>query len=563
MNSDLEVTVFAGDGHPDENQILLALERELPNEGLAEIEKHLGECWSCRARSEEMRRGILAFVEYRENRYLTSLAGPPNEFRNFAGELRKVIAESDSGGVAKRLRETFSALLTLPTMVRWSAAVAVVTAIALFWTQVLFNPVAVSANELLARAIAAQSPGAPAKGQVGKRKTIRQKVQIRKGGRIVVRDFEWTAGEPVRHARWEMAEDVDRWNSPLTAEGFAEWRDSLAAKGDKVEGERNALKLTTIAETGLVKKASIVVRSTDFHPVEQHIVFADEQALDFLELRFEVADEVAPAVPEQSGDASLASQGRRAKSQVNLDELELAVRYALFTQKLDLGEDLSITRTGNEVTVGGTASSKERTDAIVSLLGRMDRVRVKVTSPEATNAPKASGSKAKEASVASASPLGGELLATEFPSSSERTYFVDAWLSASDKALTHAWALKRLAERYTEKEESRLTPESADKLREMLQTHLQAVGQANADVDSLLKLLPHSSDAPDVAPADLRTGILLLFRQVHEQDSLIAKLVAGTPAAGDDLASASKKLRASHRAVQESTTRLRDLLEAR
>jgi hypothetical protein len=108
-----------------------------------------------------------------------------------------------------------------------------------------------------------------------------------------------------------------------------------------------------------------------------------------------------------------------------------------------------------------------------------------------------------------------------------------------------------------------LTPESVDKLREMLQTHLQAVGQANADVDSLLKLLPHSSDAPDVAPADLRTGILLLFRQVQEQDSLVAKLVAGTPAAGDDLASASQKLRASHRAVQELTTRLRDLLEAR
>jgi hypothetical protein len=187
-----------------------------------------------------------------------------------------------------------------------------------------------------------------------------------------------------------------------------------------------------------------------------------------------------------------------------------------------------------------------------------------VTSPEVTNASHASaGSKAKEASVTSTSPLGGELLAKEFPSSSERTYFVDAWIAASDKALSHAWALKRLAERYTEKEESRLTPESVDKLREMLQTHLQAVGQANADVDSLLKLLPHSADAPEVAPVDLRTGILLLFRQVQQQDSLVAKLVAGTPAGGDNLASASQKLRVSHRAVQELTTRLRDLLEAR
>ena len=562
MNSETKPATRV-DGHPDENDLLLALERELPPEEIEEIEKHLGGCWSCRARFEEMQRGILVFVEYREDRYLPLLESPPNAFGSFPGQLRSVI-DDDSSGVVTVFRKAFTMLLAVPASVRWSAAVALITAIGLLWSQVLFNPTVVSASELLARAIAAQSPSAPAKGVVGKRKTIRQKVQIRNGGRTVVRDFEWTAGEPVRHARWEMAEDVDRWNSPLTAEGFAEWRDSLAAKDDKVERDRDALKLTTIAETGLVRKASIVVRATDFHPMEQHIVFADERALDFFELGFEVADEVAPAVPEESGDTSLASQGRRAKSPVNLDEVELAVRYSLFTQKLDLGEDLSITRTGNEVIVGGTVSSKERTDAIVSLLGKMDGVRVKVTSPEVANASHASaGSKAKEASVALTSPLGGELLAKEFPSSSERTYFVDAWLAASDKALSHAWALKRLAERYTEKEESRLTSESVDKLREMLQTHLQAVGQANADVDSLLKLLPHSADAPEVAPVDLRTGILLLFRQVQEQDSLVAKLVAGTPAGGDNLASASQKLRVSHRAVQELTTRLRDLLEAR
>jgi hypothetical protein len=562
MNSETKPATRV-DGHPDENDLLLALERELPPEEIEEIERHLGGCWSCRARFQEMQRGILVFVEYREDRYLPSLGSPPNAFRSFPGQLRSVIGD-DSSGVVTALRKAIATLLAVPASVRWSAAVALITAIGLFWSQVLFNPAIVSANELLARAIAAQSPNAPAKGEAGKRKTIRQKVQIRNGGRTVVRDFQWTAGELVRQARWEMAEDLDRWNSPLTAEGFAEWRDSLAAKDDKVERDRDALKLTTITETGLFKKASIVVRATDFHPVEQHIVFADDQALDFFELGFEVVDEVAPAAPRESGDTSLASQGRRANSPVNLDELELAVRYSLFTQKLDLGEDLSITRTGNEVTVGGTASSKERTEAIASLLGKMDRVRVKVTYPEATNASQASaGSKAKETSVASTSPLGGELLAKEFPSSSERTYFVDAWLAASDKALSHAWALKRLAERYTEKEESRLTPESVDKLREMLQTHLQAVGQANADVDSLLKLLPHSLDAPDVAPADLRTGILLLFSQVREQDSLVAKLVAGTPAAGDDLRSASQNLRASHRAVQELTTRLRDLLEAR
>ena len=562
MNSEKKPPTLV-DGHPEENELFLALERELPPEEIEEIEKHLGGCWSCRARFEEMQRGVLVFVEYRENRYLPSVDRPPNAFGRFPARLRSVIDEGSSG-VVGGLRKVFASLLALPASVRWSTAIALVTAIALFSSQVLFSPTVVSANELLARAMAAQSAAPPAKGASGKRKTIRQKVRIQNAGRTVVRDFEWVTGEPVRHARWELNEGLDRWDSPLTAEGFADWRDSLATKNDKVERGPDALQLTTTTDKGPIKRASIVVRALDFHPLEQHIVFADEQALDFFEMGFEVADEVAPTTPEVSDDRAQAKQGSKAKASVNLDEVELAVRYSLFTHKLDLGEDLSITRTGNEVTVGGTASSKERTDAIVSLLGKMDSVRVKVNSPEVTSASHVSaGSKVKEASAGSTSPLGEELLAKEFPSSSERTYFVDAWLAASDKALSHAWALKRLAERYTEKEERRLAPESVDKLREMLQTHLQAVGQANADVDSLLKLLPHSADAPEVAPVDLRTGILLLFRQVQQQDSLVAKLVAGTPAGGDNLASASQKLRVSHRAVQELTTRLRDLLEAR
>ncbi len=79
MNTETEKTSFGAEGHPDENQLLLALERELSPEETAQVEKHLGNCWSCRARSSEMQSGILAFVEYREKRYLPSLEPPPHE----------------------------------------------------------------------------------------------------------------------------------------------------------------------------------------------------------------------------------------------------------------------------------------------------------------------------------------------------------------------------------------------------------------------------------------------------------------------------------------------------
>ena len=63
MNTETEKISFGTDGHPDENQLLLALERELSLEETAQVEQHLGNCWSCRARSSEMQSGILAFVE--------------------------------------------------------------------------------------------------------------------------------------------------------------------------------------------------------------------------------------------------------------------------------------------------------------------------------------------------------------------------------------------------------------------------------------------------------------------------------------------------------------------
>jgi predicted anti-sigma-YlaC factor YlaD len=69
MNTDMDSPgLFAADGHPDENQLLLALEKELSPDEAARVEQHLGQCWSCRARFDEMERGILSFVEYRERR---------------------------------------------------------------------------------------------------------------------------------------------------------------------------------------------------------------------------------------------------------------------------------------------------------------------------------------------------------------------------------------------------------------------------------------------------------------------------------------------------------------
>src|SRR3569833_629617 len=99
MNSDLDSpSLFAADAHPTENQLLLALERELSSDEAAQIERHLGKCWSCRARSEEMQRGILAFVENRKRRYLPLLPELPQNDPNFPKQLRDAACQHNSPG---------------------------------------------------------------------------------------------------------------------------------------------------------------------------------------------------------------------------------------------------------------------------------------------------------------------------------------------------------------------------------------------------------------------------------------------------------------------------------
>src|SRR5580704_11939442 len=158
MNTETGKTAFSADGHPDENQLLLALERELSHEETAKVEQHLGNCWSCRARSSEIQSGILAFVEYREKRYLPSLEPPPHDFRGFQGALARVAAEGKPDGLAVRIWRSIRRFVTSSTQMKWVSATAAIMVVVIFWTQVLLNPSAVSASEFLARATAAQNP---------------------------------------------------------------------------------------------------------------------------------------------------------------------------------------------------------------------------------------------------------------------------------------------------------------------------------------------------------------------------------------------------------------------
>jgi hypothetical protein len=550
MNTETEKTSFGADGHPDENRLLLALERELSSEETAQVEQHLGNCWSCRARSSEMQSGILVFVEYREKRYLPSLEPPPHSYHNFPGQLRRIADERMPFGLSVRIWRSVRRFFISSNQVKWVSATAAIMALVIFWTQILLNPSTVSASEFLARASAAQNPGTQEKNHVSR--TAHQRVRISNGQQTVVREFEWAAGSPIPQARWEMQSEPSKWNAPLTAYGFADWRESLSTRKDKVKRSGGRWTLDTTAVDDRVKEAWLVVRANDFHPVEQHIRFVDDRRLDFEELAFEISipqrpnsESVAPARIAPSSPAKVASEPA-----VDPNETELELRYIMFTHQWDLDEDLLIARTPGGIALSGIASSEDRVASMQSILSGLPNVNISITAPGAVDRQTASNpSVPGKSTPASSTPLLKDVLDGAFTSPEQRREFVDRCLAASDTELSHAWALKKLVDRYSESEGRLLKTESQAKLREMLRAHLRQLADANAGLDPLIDLLPSSrAQKPDV-PGSWRASILALFAQVQKQDSLVANLVAGAQASGQDAAAASKSFRFTHEAI--------------
>jgi hypothetical protein len=185
-----------------------------------------------------------------------------------------------------------------------------------------------------------------------------------------------------------------------------------------------------------------------------------------------------------------------------------------------------------------------------SILSGLPNVQISVTAPVAVDRPAASNrSVPGKSASAPSTPLLKDALDGAFTSPEQRREFVDLCLSASDTEVSHAWALKKLVDRYSESEERLLKTESQTKLGEMLRTHLQQLADANGELDPLIELLPSSRAQKLDVPGNWRTSILALFAQVQQQDSLVARLVPGTQANGQDAAAASESFRSAHQAI--------------
>ncbi len=76
------------------------------------------------------------------------------------------------------------------------------------------------------------------------------------------------------------ASGVD-WEAPLSATTYQDWHDHQRVREDSITRDgAKLIKLTTMVPSGAVRKESLTVRISDFHPVERTVEFDNNETIE-------------------------------------------------------------------------------------------------------------------------------------------------------------------------------------------------------------------------------------------------------------------------------------------
>ena len=323
----------------------------------------------------------------------------------------------------------------------------------------------------------------------------------------------------------EILKTNDMHRQPISASGFASWRSKLGRseehiKETSLENGEKALTITTSAAEPLPKnaivKAEFVVRLQDWHPVQQRLSVAEENGLcsyDILETSFEVValGSLGTSIFEQpvlpaplTLQASSPDRLSMSGSPVGALELEIALFHRLHQANACLGEEVQIaTGASAKPEIRGVVAGAERKQQLTRLFAEFPDIAVVLqvpggdepagsTAPSQT--PKVPAAEAETQGDTEPSPIKDHLLAhfaqLELTPEARRARsieFSNRVITESESADLHAWALRRLAERFNTMSLEKLSPSAVAKFQSMAQDHLRALSSNVGHCDEMLR----------------------------------------------------------------------------
>ena len=532
--------------HTAEEELLQLADGELSAWRGRRVQRHIEQCWTCRSRYEQVQGAILDFVDYRNRIISPHLPLPQSGRDKFLRKISEAGCETREPFLVRAGQVLRSAAASTANPAFAAILIVIAAATAVFVVRQRNVP-SVSANELLDRAQAWDTDRAsPVSHGV-----IYQAIEVRTQGatfdRFLYRDIEGrrrmrkqgvaSLQQPALQ-RAASSGEVD-WQRPLSASDFRKWNNHLSSKRDEVLANGDGtLTLKTRTNVSEVQEESLTVRSADFHPVARRLVLRDLGEIDIAERSYDVLpwsavnaaelfesdSPVVPFAPPAVHKPALAAPSADA-----LDEAELRARIALSEIGADMGENVSVQRNKDSVTIAGFVETEPRKREIDQALAGLPLVSTTVSTFELRNQQLARSEPAQPSSVreedlvVQRSPLDIYLSAHSVP----QDQAVQLSRDLLDEALQidrQALALESLETRFPSAEQNSLTNENAALLKDLFSVHISALKVAIQKEQELIR--PYAGGPAEIPlSADIFTTSDLV-RFANENRRLSGELLA-------------------------------------
>ncbi len=523
--------------HLSDKKLVVYVDGGLSASQSRRVKTHLDCCLQCRTRTEKMRHAISRFVERCEEAAEDS--PPPRGWRRLEVILAQPIVEE-----ARPKASWFHARAGSPRLPRLAVVLGSVLA-AVIWFNLRSVPT-VSAAEAIRLAVEAEVRNLPqADDQV-----VYQKVHLRRraGSDVdtatveswIAPDRDWLRptgdDELWRELQTVLRRNGIAHNQVLSVSAYAEWRAGLVKRSDEVapvtlpDGSE-ALAIKTISrdqgEADSILEAGLVVRTRDWRAMGQHLRVEGESGpkeFEITELAYNVIARSAldssilagerrplPASPEpQLARPDVPAPVPITVTEERLDPLvtEVLALLALHQAGACLGEPIEVvTEAGGEVVVRGLAETDKRKQELLAALQLVPAVRIELqTVGEAMSSSAASephfGWESHEQPPrvlrSKTMPLVGLLPGRS--ETSEVNKLANMAVADVQQGVSHAWAIRRLAERFPGGRVSDMTPSSRRLLEGMYTDHARALRDAASRYRTMLEKIVSSRAAMPVPP---------------------------------------------------------------
>lgn len=498
--------------HLSPERLLRYVDSELSKYSIRKATKHFQTCHSCAQELDRLKQHLAAIAQTEVEIFERSLPPPPNSWPRLEPRLNAVALTSKAPG-----RNIWS----LPFA--YGSALVIVVLIALL----VWGPVQpVSAKEVLRRATTADS----ARLAITSQQVVRQRVRVTGKARLAssarsarleswksTKSAYWqTGGDPLnddlrnRYQKNGLASDL-----PLSPPALESW---VKLAGSEPTASRNGgnieIQVASNAEGRAhgLEQFSFRVQTRDWHVDEMSLAFddatfqIDEENSSIFE-RNEVPSDVLarlePSEPKSTRPPMHApSAPRNVPPAVNLDDLEVAVRYDLHQMGADLGDSIEITpHAPGELVVNAWGISPQRKAQLTTLLANKPAIELEFQPPMDD---RRSPTRAITPVPPSSSQQDNRLM-TFFGGPDAEENYTRGVLQASTDVLAHLYALHELAVRWPPGQDSDLSPNAKTQLAAIVRDHARSiqtsVSELESQIDFLLKGLGYHATSETPAPA--------------------------------------------------------------